>query len=135
MTKFITRLIFVGLLAGVIAGAPVRVLAEDKPAAEKKEPHKGEKKKGVAPFNGKLAAVDKLAKTIKVGERTFQITSETKLFKGDKPGTLDDAMVGEAVSGGVRTADDGKLVATMVRFGHKSEAGAGTKKKKEAPSK
>src|SRR5690349_17873467 len=102
MTKFITKMAFVGLLVAVIAGAPVRVLAEDKPAVEKKEPPKGEKKKAVTPFTGKLTAVDKTAKTIKVGERTFHITSETKIHKGGKPATLDDAVVGEVVGGAAR---------------------------------
>ena len=135
MTKFITRLTFVGLLAAVSAGAPIRVLAEDKPKAEKNEPSKGEKKRGVTPFNGKLAAVDKTAKTIKVGERTFQITSETKLHKGGKPATLDDAVVGEAVGGAARPTDDGKLAAVTVRFGPRPESTGTPRKKREAPSK
>ena len=135
MIKSIVKLVFVGVLGAIVVGAPVRLYAEDKPPAEKKAPPAGEKKKRVTPFNGKLAAVDKATKTIKVGERTFQITSETKIFKGEKPGTLDDAVVGEAVSGGLHTADDGKLTATLVRFGHKNEGEAGAKKKKEAPSK
>jgi len=135
MTKSIAKLAFVGLLAAVIAGAPVRLLAENKPAAEKKEPAKGEKKQGVTPFNGKLAAVDKTAKTIKVGERTFQITSETKISKTEKPATLDDAVVGEAIRGAYRNTDDGKMAAVTVRLGAKSEGEAGPRKKKEVPSK
>lgn len=135
MTKFITRSIFVGLLAVVIAGAPGRVLAEDKPAAEKKAPPAGEKRRGLIPFNGKLAAVDKTAKTIKVGERTFQITSETKMQKGGKPATLDDAVVGEVVGGAYRNTDGGKMAATTVRFGPRSEGEATSRRKKEAPPK
>ena len=133
MTKSIVKVAFVGLLAAVIAGAPVRVQAEDKPAAEKKEPSKSEKRKGLAPFTGKLTAVDKTAKTIKVGERTFQINSETKIIKAGKPATLDDAVVGEAVGGTFRKTDDGKMAANTVRLGPKP--GGEAKKKKEAPSK
>src|SRR5438094_676503 len=129
MTKFIARSIVVGLLAAVIAGVPSRVLAEDKPAAEKTGPSR----KGLTPFNGKLAAVDKTAKTIKVGERTFQITSETKMIKGGKPATLDDAVVGEVAGGAYRNTDDGKMAATTVRFGPRVEGEAGSRKKKEAP--
>src|SRR5437868_1540907 len=54
-----------------------------------------EKKPMAGPFHGKLAKVDKVAKTITVGKRSFQITSETKLKKtGGKPATLDDGVVG-----------------------------------------
>jgi hypothetical protein len=135
MTKSITTFAFAGLLAIVIAGAPVRGLAEDKPAAEKKETAAGEKKKRATPFNGKITAVDKTAKTIKVGERTFQITSETKISKAGKPATLDDAVVGEKVGGAYRNTEDGKMAVTTVRFGPKPEGETPPKKKKEAPSK
>ena len=116
------------LLAVAIAGAPAKALGQekkkDKPAAEKKEPVKGEKKKGGIPFRGKLDAVDKTAKTIKVGERVFQITSDTRLMKAGKPATLDDGVVGEEVAGNYTQADDGKLMARSVRFGPKPEAKA-----------
>jgi hypothetical protein len=116
------------LLAVAIVGAPAKALGQekkkDKPAAEKKEPSKGDKKKGGIPFRGKLDAVDKSAKTIKVGERVFQITSDTKIMKMGKPATLDDGVVGEEIGGSYNQTDDGKLVARMVRFGPKPEAKA-----------
>ena len=127
------------LLAVAIAGAPAKALGQekkkDKPAAEKKEPVKGEEKKGGIPFRGKLDAVDKSAKTIKVGERVFQITSDTRIVKTGKPATLDDGVAGEEVGGSYKQADDGKLVALMVRFGPKPEAkaeGEPPAKKKQA---
>jgi hypothetical protein len=135
MNKSIAKLAFVGLLAAVTAGAPVRMLAEDKPDAEKKVPFAGEKKKDLVPFTGKLTAVDKTAKTIKVGERTFQVTSATKIIKAGKPATLDDAVVGEVVGGAARKTDDGKMAAITMRFGPKSEGDARPRKKKEAPAK
>jgi len=134
MTKSITTLAFAGLLAAVIAGAPVSGRAEDKPAAGKKEQAAGEKKKRAMPFNGKISAVDKTAKTIKVGERTFQITSETKISKAGKPATFDDAVVGEKVGGAYRNTEDGKMAVTTVRFGPKAEGEAAPRKKKETPS-
>lgn len=134
MTKTIAKLAFIGVLTGLIAGAPLRVLAEDKPAAERKVPPKGERKGGVTPFVGKVTAVDKAAKTIKVGERTFQITSESKITKADKPATLDDAVVGDAVRGAFRKTDDGKMAAITIRLGAKPEGEAGARKK-EAPPK
>lgn len=73
------------------------------------------------PFHGKLVAVDKTAKTISVGKRTFQITSDSKITKGGKPAQLADGVVGEEVSGYVKPTETGKLVATTVHFGPKME--------------
>ena len=135
MTRSIVKLVFVGVLGSLIVGAPVHLYAEDKPPAEKKAPAAGEKKKGLLPFTGHLTAVDKTAKTIKVGERTFQITSETKISKTEKPATLDDAVVGEAVRGAYRNTDDGKMAAVTVRLGAKLKGEAAPRKKKEVPPK
>ena len=104
----------------------------EKPAIEKKEAANGENKKGRAPFHGKISTVDKTAKTITAGERTFQITSETKLKKGGKPATLDDAVVGEAIGGNYQKGDDGKLNARTVNLGPKPQAGSKAKAKGEA---
>ena len=93
---------------------PAKSAAEKKPAADKKP--------SAGPFHGKLAAMDKITKTITVGKRTFQITSETKLNKAGKPATLDDGVVGEEVSGYVKPNDDGRLVATKVNFGPKADS-------------
>jgi hypothetical protein len=101
----------------VIAQEPVPPNAEGK-----KSPPGGH------PFLGKLAAVDKAAKTIKVGESVYQITSETKITKDGKPATLDDGVVGEPVSGYAKPTDDGKMAATMVRFGAKAENKSAEKK-------
>ena len=77
------------------------------------------KKPSAGPFHGKLGAVHLEAKTIQVGKRTFHITGETKLYKGGKPATLAEAVVGEVVSGYVKPTDDGKLWATTVNLGPK----------------
>lgn len=68
------------------------------------------------PFHGKLAAIDTKAMTIKVGERTFEITSETKIAKDNVPATLADGVVGEMVGGAFKKSADGKLIATTIRF-------------------
>jgi hypothetical protein len=68
-----------------------------------------------------LAAVDKTAKTIKVGQSTYQITPETKIKKAGKPATLEDGVVGELVTGHAKPAEDGKMVATSVYFGPKAD--------------
>jgi hypothetical protein len=122
------------LLAAAIAALPVclqaqtnqNVAATNNAAAEKKEAPA--RKRAAGPFHGKLAAVDQVNKTITVGKRTFQITSETKIFKGGTPATLEDAVVGEPVSGGFKTAPGGKLNATKLTLGPKTEGKAPAKK-------
>ena len=124
--KAILRIGALSLLAAAIAAAPAQLLAQstNKPAADKKaavaKKEPAVKKKAAHPFHGKLAAVDKVAKTIKVGESIYQITSETKIAKAGKPATLEDGVVGEPVSGFVKPTDDGKMAATSVYFGAKA---------------
>jgi hypothetical protein len=134
------RIITLSLLAAAIAVAPSKAQGQEtekgKPAVEKKEPPKGEKKKGVPPLVGKLAAVDKTAKTITIGQSTVQITSETKIEKAGKPATLDDAVVGEEAMVRYKKTEDGKMEAIVVRLGPKpakpeGEAGGEKKKSKE----
>ena len=62
-----------GLLAAALAGSPAQLLAQttNNPTATKKaavtKKDAATKSKAAHPFHGKLAAVDKIAKTIKVG--------------------------------------------------------------------
>jgi hypothetical protein len=123
------------VLAAAIAGLPVQLLAQstNKPAATKKsatvQKDSTAKKKSAHPFHGNLAAVDKAAKTIKLGQSVYQITSETKITKDGKPATLDDGVIGQPVSGYVKPTDDGKMAATTVRFGAKPEEKSSEKHK------
>ena len=125
------------LLALAITGAPGQVLGQttkEKPAktaTENKETTN--KKPSAGPFHGKLAGLDKAAKTITVGKRTFHITSETQIKKAGKPATLDEGVVGEEVSGYVKPTEDGKLAASKVNFGPKADTTntRSDKKKKE----
>jgi hypothetical protein len=122
------------MLAAAIAGLPVQLLAQstNKPAATKKsatvQKDSAAKKKSAHPFHGNLAAVDKAAKTIKLGQSIYQITSETKITKDGKSATLNDGVVGEPVSGYAKPTDDGKMTATTVRFGAKVEEKGAEKK-------
>jgi anti-sigma28 factor (negative regulator of flagellin synthesis) len=95
------------------------VLGQDtnKPAAEKKAPAQ---KTRSLPFRGKITAIDKTAKTLTVGGRTFSITSETRVYVGDKAATLDDGKVDWSVTGSYKV-DDGKLIAQLVTFVSKAE--------------
>jgi hypothetical protein len=126
MKTSIIRFSLLGFLAAAMASASDPLLGQtistNKAPAEKKatSPANTEKAAKGGPFHGKLAAVDKVAKTIVVGKRSFQITSETKIKKAGKPATLDDAVVGETVSGYVKPTADGKLAATTVNFGPKA---------------
>jgi hypothetical protein len=134
MLKSILRIGAISLLAAAVAGMPTQLLAQstNSPATTKKsattKKDSAAKKKSAHPFHGNLAAVDKTAKTIKLGESVYLITSETKITKDGKPATLDDGIVGEPVSGYVKPTEDGKMVATTVRFGAKLEY-KGTEKK------
>jgi len=140
MLKTIFRWGAIGLFSAAIASTPMQALAqttnnpaiEKKQTTEKKEPS-AKKKQGAGPFHGKLASVDKVAKTVTVGQRTFQVTSATKISKGGKPATLDDGVVGDEIGGYFKTGEDGKLNATSLRFGPKPAAG--TEEKKKEPSK
>ena len=126
-----------GLLAAALAGSPAQLLAQttNNPTATKKDAvtkkDAATKSKAAHPFHGKLAAVDKIAKTIKVGESVYQITSATKITKDGKPATLEDGVVGDPVSGYVKPTEDGKMPATTVRFGAKADDKGGSKKKEK----
>lgn len=125
------------ILAGIaisLAASPVYAQNADKEPAAKKggaqiDSVAAEKPSKGGPFHGKLAAMDKVAKTITVGKRTFQITSTTKIKKSGKPATLEDGVVGETVSGYVKPSTDGKLTATTINFGPKVGVNGGEKPK------
>ena len=125
MLNFISRIGAAALLALAIAALPLQASAQttNTPAVTKKATQKqGDstaKAKSGHPFHGKLAAVDQTAKTIKIGESTYQITSQTKIMKAGKPATLEDAVLGEEVAGFAKPTEDGKMAATSVRFGPK----------------
>lgn len=114
-------------LAAIIAVCAVSALglahavaADANPAPEKKAAVKSGKASHL-PFTGKLKAVDQTAKTITVGTRTFQITSQTKIFKNEKPATLEDLKVDEDIRGAYKTGADDKLEAISVYAGPKPE--------------
>jgi hypothetical protein len=85
------------------------------------------KKAAAGPFHGKLAAVDKVARTIVVGKRTFQVGPQTKITRNGQLAKLEEGMIGESCSGYVKPTEDGKWLATTVNFGQKPGAGGATK--------
>ena len=131
MKSSLYQLSVLAVITGALALAPVQSFAQEKKnetAPEKKSEHTGDAKKAPnpnkpLPFHGKLDAVDKQAKTLKVGERVFHITSETRIKKDEKPATLDDGVVGEPVRGSYHQTENGKLNAVSVSFGQKPAEG------------
>lgn len=81
------------LLSAAIA-APVSVRAAETATASA-TPKKAKAAKPTPPVTGKVASVDKTAKTFKVGEHTFTVTDATK-WEGDL--TLDTLKEGSKVT-------------------------------------
>jgi hypothetical protein len=109
----IVRLVVFVLLTAAIAAAPTQARAQenkDKPVVEKKNTPR------VIPFHGKVGAIDAKEKKLWVGKRVFVITSDTRLFKANKPAVLEDGAVGENVSGSYKMASGGKMEAVNIYF-------------------
>jgi len=113
-----------GLLATAMVLAPTAGIAQDKPKAAPGSKAEAKPAPGnrAVPFRGTVAEVDKATMTVKVGERVFRVTSETKLMKSDQPATFADIKVGDVIGGNYLKGDDGKLTAKMIRVGPKPEA-------------
>ena len=128
-----TSLYKLSLLAAVgcaLTLAPVQSFAQEKKNVQPAEKSgEGDAKKApnpnrALPFRGKVDAVDQKAKTVTVGTRVFHVTTETKIQKDGKAATLADVVVGEAIRGSLRQAEDGKLTALSMSLGPKGpEAG------------
>jgi hypothetical protein len=129
MKRTILKITALSLFAAAIAAAPAVTRAQDAtnaPAASDQPAPVKHKKHDTMPFHGKLSAIDTNSMTLTVGERTFEITSETKITKDGQPAILADGVVGEMAGGAYKKGADGKLSATSIHFGAKS---AGEKKK------
>ena len=107
-------------------------VTEKKASTEKKE--SAAKNSASIPFRGNIATIDKNARTFTVGKRTFLITSETKIFKLDKPATFADGAVGDYVTGSYKKSEEGKLIAHSIYFGGKGGSKGPAEKKKESKS-
>ena len=104
------------LIAVITTFGNVKLTAADKPAPTENGGKKGPKH---SPFRGKVDGLDKVAKTVKVGERTFHVTSTTKVTKDEKPAVLDDVTVGEQVRGAYHASEGGKLELLSLYVGGK----------------
>jgi len=105
------------LASTMFVWTPFIQAGDDQPADA---PKPAKKAKGM-PLNGKVSAVDKTAKTVTIGEtekaRVLQITSETRIYKNNKPGTFDDIVVGEHIGAYVRPNADGKMEIVTLKTG------------------
>lgn len=114
-----TFLLTAALLLGAVTGhsqptvpkarAGATAAQGSQPAAKKPRP---------IPFHGTLSTVNPTLRTLTVGKRTFILTGDTKIYRGENrmPGTLADAKVGGPVTGSYIKAEDGKLLARSVFF-------------------
>ena len=117
------------IVAAAFMAAPALVRAEDSPAKKPAAAESGAPaKKHVVPFHGKVSAVDATAMTVKLTTQTLNITSETKITKEGKPATFADITVGEKITGQYKKDSAGKLDATVIHIGAKSEPAEGKKK-------
>lgn len=73
-------------------------------------------KNAYLPFRGEVKAVDQAAKTFQVGERTFNVTGDTKIFKAKQPATFEEVKVGEYVTGSLLNVE-GKLNVRTLNVG------------------
>ena len=67
------------------------------PVAAAETPAKPKKVNATLVATGKIANVDTNAMTLTVGKRTFEMTSETRITKGEKAAILSDLVVDEKV--------------------------------------
>jgi hypothetical protein len=125
-----SKIVLFGLIAAGLFALPALSHAQDAggsataPAAAKTQ--HGE------PFHGTVDALDTNEMTLKVGSRTFQITSETRIMKDDKPAVLSDGVVGQPVTGYYKPGQEGaNLDASSVYFGTHAKAKAAVHKKKK----
>jgi hypothetical protein len=119
------------IFAAAIVVTPVSAQAQDTASTNAPAAPVKHKKHDHSVFNGKLSAIDSKAMKLTVGERTFEITSDTKITKDGKPATLADGVVGEPVGGAYKKDPEGKLIATSIHFGGKADSEKKHKKKSD----
>jgi hypothetical protein len=128
MKNNILKLTFYALVAAALAAMPSVSRAEDNtnaPASAQPAP-----KKATLPFKGKVTAVDTNAMTFSLANLTLNVTSATKIAKGDTPAVMADITVGATVTGSYKKDSEGKLNVAKVKIVEKAEK---KKKGEDAP--
>lgn len=127
-----SKIVLFSLIASGLLALPGLSCAQDAASGSTAAPADAKAKHG-APFHGTVDALDTNEMTLKVGTRTFQITSETRIMKDDKPAVLADGVVGQPVTGYYKPDADGAILdASSVYFGTHAKAKAAVHKKKKA---
>jgi len=137
MIKSLGKLTLITILAAAAVGMPVQAGPPVAPDAKTTAPTAPDAKPRAIPFRGKIGAVDKVAKTFTLEEKTkrvLQITSETKFLRDGKPATFDAYAVGDAITGQYLKGDDGKLTAKSILFGAKPGTKGDTTPSSSAPA-
>ena len=133
--KFTLAVLATALVIGLAVPAPAQ--STNKPV-KKEAPTNGaatKSKNERLSFKGKIGSVDTTAMTIKVGTRTFQVTSSTMFMKAGKSATFAEAKVGEECGGSYKKIADDKLELTLLRLGPKADGAAAPAKPTESKKK
>jgi hypothetical protein len=118
--KSFAKICLVLLTAVTMAAFTAQAQTNAMPSGTNKPPAAA--KPRVKRYAGKIASVDKDAKTITITlangtSQTIQITSNTKIKKDGQPGTFADAVAGQKVRASEHQDDSGNWVATTVNIG------------------
>jgi hypothetical protein len=119
-----SKTITAGLLAAGLSVLPPLLRADDAGtnAPPSSGPAPARPRKHVSlPFRGRLTAVDAKALSFTVDTLKLQITTATLITRDGRGATLADGVVGENVSGVYKKTSDGKLMATSLHFGSKTD--------------
>ena len=136
MKKLIPKCMLAALVTALAFGWAAQASAQTAGGAGTKDTPKASAPKAKndrVPFKGKIDAVDKTAMTIKVGERTFLVTSTTRISKAGQPATFADATVGEEVGGQYKAGTGDKLELLSLRIGPRPDKSAAPTDGKKKP--
>jgi preprotein translocase subunit YajC len=110
------------LAAATLIVAPTTLRAQDATSTNAPAATAHAKKHG-AGVHGKVTAVDATASTLTIKDKTYNVTSTTKIIKDEKPAALADIQVGDAVRLTFKKdAATGQLNATVIHVGEKKKA-------------
>lgn len=120
MKRAVATLILTALI-GLTAQPTAPAAEPDKPVAGGASDPASVPKPGAKarPLAGRIAEVDQVNKTLKVGKTVVYITSETRITKDGKPAVLADAKPGDEVGISYVPGENGRYIARSVRIGPK----------------
>jgi len=133
MLKPVIRIGAAALLAAVMTGTLPQLCAQgtNKSVAEKKSPMRTKEgeptRQRKLPYAGNLTAIGKTAKTFTVGKRVFDVCSDTRFFRAEKPAVIGDGVPGEYLTLSYVKSEDGNFIAQNVYFGGKKTGTSGKK--------